>query len=29
VIPHHEEVDVAVNCCTDGLGPIIFKIERI
>jgi uncharacterized repeat protein (TIGR04076 family) len=29
VLPHHEEGDVAVNCCTDGLRPVIFKIERI
>jgi uncharacterized repeat protein (TIGR04076 family) len=28
-LPHHEEGDVAVNCCTDGLRPVIFKIERI
>ncbi len=28
-LPHHVEGDVAVNCCTDGLRPVIFKIERI
>ena len=29
VLPHHVEGDVAVNCCTDGLRPVIFKIERV
>ena len=29
VLPPNEEGDVAVNCCTDGLRPVIFKIERI
>ena len=29
VLPHHDEGNVAVNCCTDGLRPVIFKIERI
>ena len=28
-LPFHEERSVAVNCCTDGLRPVIFKIERM
>ncbi len=27
--PFHDEGGVAVSCCTDGLRPVIFKIERI
>ena len=25
----HSEKGVSVNCCTDGLRPVIFKLERI
>lgn len=25
----YEEPGVSVNCCTDGLRPVIFKIERV
>ncbi len=25
----YEEEGVSVNCCTDGLRPVIFKIERV
>ena len=28
-LPFHDEGNVAVNCCTDGLRPVIFKIERL
>ena len=28
-LPWYEEKGVAVNCCTDGLRPVIFKLERI
>ena len=24
-----EDLGVSVNCCTDGLRPVIFKLERI
>ena len=24
-----DEPGVSVNCCTDGLRPVVFKIERI
>jgi len=24
-----EEPGVSVNCCTDGLRPVIFKLERV
>jgi len=27
--PWYDEKGVSVNCCTDGLRPVIFKIERI
>ena len=27
--PFHDERSVSVSCCTDGLRPVIFKIERI
>jgi len=27
--PWMKEKGVAVSCCTDGLRPVIFKIERI
>jgi uncharacterized repeat protein (TIGR04076 family) len=25
----YEEPGVSVNCCTDGLRPVIFRIERV
>jgi uncharacterized repeat protein (TIGR04076 family) len=28
-LPFHDEGNVAVNCCTDGLRPVVFKIERL
>jgi uncharacterized repeat protein (TIGR04076 family) len=28
-LPWYKEKGVAVNCCTDGLRPVIFKLERI
>ena len=28
-LPFFEETDVAINCCTDGMRPVIFKIERL
>ena len=28
-LPWFKEKGVAVNCCTDGLRPVIFKLERI
>ncbi len=27
--PWFEEKGAAISCCTDGLRPVIFKIERI
>jgi uncharacterized repeat protein (TIGR04076 family) len=27
--PWIKEEGVTINCCTDGLRPVIFKIERI
>ncbi len=27
--PWYKEKGVAVECCTDGLRPVIFKLERI
>ena len=27
--PSYDEEGVCVTCCTDGLRPVIFKIERI
>ena len=27
--PWFEEEGISINCCTDGLRPVIFKIERI
>jgi len=27
--PWFEDKGVSVNCCTDGLRPVVFKIERI
>ncbi|MGD8505451.1 MAG: TIGR04076 family protein [Candidatus Bathyarchaeota archaeon] len=28
-LPWYREKGVAVNCCTDGLRPVVFKLERI
>jgi uncharacterized repeat protein (TIGR04076 family) len=28
-LPWFQEKGVAVNCCIDGLRPVIFKLERI
>ena len=28
-LPFLKEKGVAVNCCTDGLRPVVFKLERI
>jgi uncharacterized repeat protein (TIGR04076 family) len=28
-LPFHDEGNVAVNCCTDGLRPVVFMIERL
>lgn len=28
-LPWYKERGVAVNCCIDGLRPVIFKLERI
>jgi uncharacterized repeat protein (TIGR04076 family) len=28
-LPWFKEKGIAVNCCTDGLRPVIFKLERI
>jgi uncharacterized repeat protein (TIGR04076 family) len=28
-LPFFMETNVAINCCTDGMRPVIFKIERI
>ena len=28
-LPWYKEKGVAINCCTDGLRPVIFKLERI
>jgi len=27
--PWYKEKGVAIECCTDGLRPVIFKLERI
>ncbi len=27
--PYFDEKGVAVTCCTDGMRPVIFKVERI
>ena len=27
--PWFEEKGVSINCCTDGLKPVVFKLERI
>ena len=28
-LPFFEETNLAINSCTDGMRPVIFKIERI
>ena len=28
-LPWYKENGVAINCCIDGLRPVIFKLERI
>ena len=28
-LPWYKEKGVAINCCTDGLRPVVFKLERI
>ena len=28
-LPFFEEEGVAISCCSDGIRPVIFKIERI
>ncbi len=28
-LPFFEEKGTAVSCCTDGMRPVVFKIERI
>jgi uncharacterized repeat protein (TIGR04076 family) len=28
-LPWYREKGVAINCCTDGLRPVVFKLERI
>lgn len=28
-LPFFEETNLGINCCTDGMRPVIFKIERI
>ncbi len=28
-LPWFKERGVAINCCTDGLRPVIFKLERV
>jgi uncharacterized repeat protein (TIGR04076 family) len=28
-LPYFEEEGVAISCCSDGMRPVIFKIERI
>jgi uncharacterized repeat protein (TIGR04076 family) len=28
-LPWFKEKGVAVNCCIDGLRPVVFKIERV
>ncbi|MBL7078887.1 TIGR04076 family protein [Candidatus Bathyarchaeota archaeon] len=27
--PYHEEGNLAVNCCTGELRPVVFKIEKL
>jgi uncharacterized repeat protein (TIGR04076 family) len=28
-LPYFEEEGVAISCCSDGMRPVVFKIERI
>jgi len=28
-LPFFEETNLAINSCTDGMRPVIFKIERV
>lgn len=28
-LPFHKETDTAINCCQDGLRPVVFKLQRI
>lgn len=28
-LPWYKEKGIAINCCTDGLRPVVFKLERI
>jgi uncharacterized repeat protein (TIGR04076 family) len=28
-LPYFKEKGVTISCCTDGMRPVIFKIERI
>ncbi len=28
-LPYFQEEGVAISCCSDGIRPVIFKIERI
>jgi uncharacterized repeat protein (TIGR04076 family) len=28
-LPWYKEKGVAINCCIDGLRPVIFKLERV
>ena len=28
-LPWYKEKGVAVNCCIDGLRPVVFKLERV
>ena len=28
-LPYFDERGTAISCCTDGMRPVIFKIERI
>ena len=28
-LPFFEEEGVSISCCTDGMRPVVFKIERI
>jgi len=28
-LPWYKEKGVAINCCWDGLRPVVFKLERI
>jgi len=27
--PWYEETGVAISCCTDGIRPVIFKLQRL